>query len=80
MVNERESVTAKICAYVRAWHSNRSREKIFDDYLAYDFMGKEEYDSIYELISSGLDGSEQLSREKTELMINEYFAPIPLSP
>ncbi|SEK33588.1 methyltransferase, TIGR00027 family [Ruminococcus sp. YRD2003] len=79
MVNERESVTAKICAYVRAWHSNRSREKIFDDYLAYDFMGKEEYDSIYELISSGLDGSEQLSREETELMINEYFAPIPLS-
>ena len=79
MVNERESVTAKICAFVRAWHSNRSREKIFDDYLAYDFMGKEEYDSIYELISSGLDGSEQLSREETELMINEYFAPIPLS-
>ncbi|MCR5708777.1 MAG: class I SAM-dependent methyltransferase [Ruminococcus sp.] len=79
MVNERESVTAKICAYVRAWHSNRSREKIFDDYLAYDFMGKEEYDSIYELISSGLDVSEQLSREETELMINEYFAPIPLS-
>ena len=30
MVNERESVTAKICAFVRAWHSNRSREKIFE--------------------------------------------------
>ncbi len=79
MVNERESVTAKICAFVRAWHSNRSREKIFDDYLAYDFMGKEEYDSIYELISNELGGSERLSREETELLINEYFAPIPLS-
>ena len=79
MVNARESVTAKICAFVRAWHSNRSREKIFDDYLAYDFMGREEYDSIYELISNELGGSERLSREETELLINEYFAPIPLS-
>ena len=79
MVNERESVTAKICAFVRAWHSNSSREKIFDDYLAYDMLGKEEYDSILELISSGLDGSQDLSREDTEEVINEYFAPIPLS-
>ncbi|WP_455529368.1 class I SAM-dependent methyltransferase [Ruminococcus sp.] len=79
MVNERESVTAKICAFVRAWHSNRSRQKIYDDYLAYDMLGKEEYDSIYELISSGLDGSQQFSREDTEQIIGEYFAPIPLS-
>ncbi len=79
MVNERESVTAKICAFVRAWHSNSSREKIFDDYLAYDMLGKEEYDSIHELISSGLDGSQDLSKEDTEEVINEYFAPIPLS-
>ena len=79
MVNERESVTAKICAFVRAWHSNRSHQKIYDDYLAYDMLGKEEYDSIYELISSGLDGSQQFSREDTEQIISEYFAPIPLS-
>lgn len=79
MVNERESVTAKICAFVRAWHSNRSRQKIYDDYLAYDMLGKEEYDSIYELISSGLDGTQQFSREDTEQIISEYFAPIPLS-
>lgn len=79
MVNERESVTAKICAFVRAWHSNRSRRKIFDDYLAYDFMGKEEYDTIYDMIKSGLDGSQSLSREDAEQIIGEYFAPIPLS-
>lgn len=79
MVNERESVTAKICAFVRAWHSNRARQKIYDDYLAYDMLGKEEYDSIYELISSGLDGSQQFTREDTEQIISEYFAPIPLS-
>lgn len=79
MVNERESVTAKICAFVRAWHSNKSRKKIYDDYLAYDMLGKEEYDSIFELISGGLDGSQSFSREDTELIISEYFAPIPLS-
>ncbi|HBB72579.1 MAG TPA: SAM-dependent methyltransferase [Ruminococcus sp.] len=79
MVNERESLTAKICAFVRAWHSNRARQKIYDDYLAYDMLGKEEYDSIYELISSGLDGSQQFSREDTEQIISEYFASIPLS-
>lgn len=79
MVSERESVTAKICAFVRAWHSNRAQQKIYDDYLAYDMLGKEEYDSIYDMISGGLDGSQQLTREETENMINEYFTPIPLS-
>ncbi len=79
MVDERESVTAKICAFVRAWHSNKARQKIYDDYLAYDMLGKEEYDSIYEMISTGLDGTGRLSREDTEQVISEYFAPIPLS-
>lgn len=79
MVNERESVTAKMCAFVRAWHSNRSRSKIYDDYLAYDFMGKDEYDAIYEMISGGFDGTHRFSREDTEQLITEYIAPIPLS-
>ncbi|NLT08910.1 MAG: class I SAM-dependent methyltransferase [Ruminococcus sp.] len=79
MIDERESVTAKICAFVRAWHSNRARQKIYDDYLAYDFMGKDEYDSIYELISSGLDRTQRFTRDDTEQIITEYFAPIPLS-
>lgn len=79
MVDERESVTAKMCAFVRAWHSNKSRQKIYDDYLAFDFMGKEEYDSIYDMISSGFGGLQSFSREDTELLIKEYIAPIPLS-
>ena len=79
MVNERESVTAKICAFVRAWHSNRARQKIYDDYLAYDMLGREEYESIYELISGGFDGTQHFSAEDTEQLISEYFAPIPLS-
>ena len=66
MVNERESVTAKMCAFVRAWHSNRSRQKIYDDYLAFDFMGKEEYDSIYSMISRGFGGVQEFSREEID--------------
>ena len=80
MVDERESVTAKLCAFARAWHSNRAQEKIYDDYLAYDMMGKEEYDQMYDMISRGFtDNGEVFSRDDTEQIINEYIAPIPLS-
>lgn len=79
MVNGRESITAKICAFVRAWHSNKACKKVYDDYLAFDMLGKEEYDSIYKMISGGFDGALQLSAEDTDNVITEYFAPIPLS-
>lgn len=80
MIDERESVTAKLCAFARAWHSNRAQEKIYDDYLAYDMMGKEEYDQMYDMISRGFtDNGEVFSRDDTEQIINEYIAPIPLS-
>lgn len=66
--------------FARAWHSNRAQEKIYDDYLAYDMMGKEEYDQMYDMISRGFtDNGEVFSRDDTEQIINEYIAPIPLS-
>ena len=73
MVENRESVTALLCAWVRAWHSNTERQKIFDDYLAYDFMGKENYDSVKRFIQD-LAGT-----DKIEDFVKKYFAPIPLS-
>ena len=80
MVDERESVTAKLCAFARAWHAIHNREKIFDDDLAFDIMGKEEYDEMYELVSRGLTGlATPYSREDTEQIIREYLAPIPLA-
>ena len=80
MVNERESITAKLCAFARAWHSNISHEKIYDDHLAYDMMGKDEYNEMYDMISRGFsDSGLSFSREDTEQIINEYIAPIPLS-
>ncbi len=79
MVDKRESVTAKICAFVRAWHSNRSREKIYDDYLAYDMLGKDEYDKTGELINKIAGLPEGTSGEEKSGFIDEYFSPIPLT-
>lgn len=79
MVEKRESITAKLCAFARAWHSNRSREKIYDDYLAFDFMGREEYDEMYRMVSHGFGGEYRFSGEDTAEIIKEYIAPIPLS-
>lgn len=80
MVDERESVTAKLCAFARAWHAIHDRNKIFEDDLAFDLMGREEYDAMYALVSRGFDGLDApLSRADTEQLILEYIAPIPLA-
>lgn len=84
MIDTKESVTAKICSFARAYHSNFSKQKIFDDYLAYDIMGKEEYDTISQqlemfLMNSKYDFSESLQCEELWRCVNEYIAPIPLS-
>ena len=80
MIDERESVTAKLCAFARAWHAINDRSKIFDDDLAFDIMGREEYDEIYETVSRGFGGCDRAySKDDTEQIIREYIAPIPLS-
>ena len=55
MINMQESITAKLCSFARAYHSNFVREKIFDDYLAFDIMGKEEYENVKDLLKSIYD-------------------------
>lgn len=57
MIDTQESITAKLCSFARAYHSNYGKEKIFDDYLAYDMMGKEEYEEIGQLIEHDFDTS-----------------------
>jgi len=84
MIDTKESVTAKICSFARAYHSNYSKQKIFDDYLAYDMMGKEEYDAISQqleqyFINSKYEFFDGLQREEVWRSLNEYIAPIPLS-
>ena len=76
MVQNCESMTAKLCAFARAWHSNKAPEKVFDDYLAFDLMGKEEYDETRQFISSGFA---DLGGADTEYFLNKYISPIILS-
>lgn len=76
MVQNQESYTAKLCAFARAWHSNTARHKIFDDFLAYDLMGWESYESIKrQIMADWTDGT----RDDFARFINQYFAPIPLA-
>ena len=44
MIESHESTTAKLCSFARAYHSTYARKKIFDDSLAFDFMGLEQYE------------------------------------
>ena len=53
MLENHESITAKLCSFVRAHHSIHDRNKVFDDYLAFDLMGIDEYRQIRGLIESG---------------------------
>ncbi|MCD7773300.1 MAG: class I SAM-dependent methyltransferase [Ruminococcus sp.] len=84
MVETQESITAKLCSFARAYHSNFVKEKIFDDYLAYDLMGKEEYDEIGQLVENNFD-TDAFDNRRTfngnlvYPVINRFIAPIPLS-
>ena len=69
-------MTAKLCAFARAWHSNKAKNKVFDDYLAFDLMGKDEYDGTREFIG---DGFADLGGADTENFLNKYISPIILS-
>ena len=50
MIESHESTTAKLCSFARAYHSTYARKKIFDDSLAFDFMGLEQYEETGQLI------------------------------
>ena len=55
MIDKHESITAKICSFVRAYHSIYSHEKIFDDSLAYDLLRQHEYLKVGQLIEHNFD-------------------------
>ena len=84
MIDTRESVTAKVCSFIRAYHSNYRRDKIFDDYLAYDMMGKDEYEELKQMLEHefcihGLGPMEDTIERYLYSLLDRYVAPIPLS-
>lgn len=83
MIENQESATANLCAYARAYHSNFAETKIFDDYLAYEFMGEEEYKNIEELIQQEFRYKQNNPRnnfeEKEVYSLLRKYSAIPLS-
>ena len=84
MIDTQESITAKLCSFARAYHSNYGRQKIFDDYLAYDMMGREEYEEIWQLIEHDyeldeIDPREDFKRNAVYPDLYKYISPIPIS-
>lgn len=85
MIENHESITAKICSFVRAYHSAYAQNKIFDDYLAYDLLGQNEYIRIGKLIENNFnqdkikDNYSMFDTKKVGAIVDELLAPIPLS-
>ena len=84
MIDKHESITAKLCSFVRAFHSIYEKNKVFDDYLAYDLMGQEEYIKVGQLIEHNFDvnlydDKAHFYRENVENIVNSLMAPIVLS-
>ena len=64
MIESHESTTAKLCSFARAYHSTYARKKIFDDSLAFDFMGLEQYEQTGQLIRPQLSGKPDRSQSQ----------------
>ncbi|MBA4688797.1 class I SAM-dependent methyltransferase [Candidatus Galacturonibacter soehngenii] len=80
MLEKKESITAKVCALARAYHSYYSKDKVFDDYLSYDLLGKDEYEYLKALIIQKIpvqsDGKKAIAWNE---FLDKYVSPIPLS-
>lgn len=81
MHKHKESITSKICAFARAYHSNYNTKKIFDDYLAFDLLGKDEYEYLKELMIKKVETApdDKFKCKNWNLFLDEYISPIPLS-
>ena len=84
MIDNYESVTAKLCSFARSFHSAFDRNKIFDDYLAFDLLGCEQYEEIGQLIENDFDltkydGNRYFCHKNILDTLYTYILPIPLS-
>jgi len=84
MIENQESITAKLCSFARAFHSNYGENKIFDDYLAFDLMGKKQYEEMGQLIENKFDVTKINSKRwfcaKNIIdSLYKFILPIPLS-
>ena len=84
MIENRESVTAKLCSFARAYHSSFEHHKIFDDKLAFSIMGNDEFEETGRLIQHNFDVSKEncryrFNRAAVRSVLTRYIMPIPIS-
>lgn len=83
MITHMESATAKLCSFARAFHSNKGKDRLFDDYLAFDMMGWQDYERTGQLIQNAyrpelFDPACAFDSQCILKQINRYLSPIPL--
>lgn len=86
MENNQYSMTAKISAFSRAYHSMNDNPKIFDDYLADKWLTKEEYAQISQYMANGInffnpEHAAEFTDQKAALewVVQTQLAPTPLA-
>lgn len=84
MLEDMESITAKLCCFARAYHAKEEGVKIFEDKYAYDLMGEDEYNRMGLFIEKKfdtkfLDKSYGFNLDTIKASMEYYIAPIPLS-
>ena len=84
MIENQESVTAKLCSFARAYHSSFEHDRIFDDGLAFDMMGLDEFESMGLLIQHGFKFSREnahygFNRSVVTPVLTRCIMPIPIS-
>lgn len=84
MIENQESVTAKLCSFARAYHSSFEHDRIFDDGLAFDMMGLDEFESMGLLIQHGFKFLRENSyygfdRSAVVPVLTRCIMPIPIS-
>ncbi|ABX41604.1 class I SAM-dependent methyltransferase [Lachnoclostridium phytofermentans] len=74
------SMTAKICAFTRAYHSKFASNKVYDDYLAYEMIGEKEFELIKDMLDKMMKKQDfQLSESTWDRALDEFVSPIILS-
>ena len=79
-----ESKTAQLCSFARAFHSGYEKQKIFDDYLAFDLLGKEQYEELGQFIENGFSqksykASRWFCHKSIKDTLYKYIMPIPIA-
>ena len=86
MEQHKASMTAVVSAFARAFHARNDSPLIFNDHLAFDLIGEEQYNQVsinmlngYPFFSADEAIQLQTDEEKLKWVVNTQLAPTPLA-